>query len=113
MLAFVSPTGMITRYSLSIDFPPEQLKLAMVEAGEGNGRNGRSISSSFGAYSYDPRLEFVHTARLADHATLPDSVSVGMMLACFGSLLGRSQGCPSPRRKPTRRPWATRSLRSD
>ena len=35
MLAFVSPEGVISRYSLSIDFPPDQLKLALVEAGEG------------------------------------------------------------------------------
>ncbi|WP_231617497.1 SCO family protein [Novipirellula aureliae] len=36
MLAFVSPEGVISRYSLSIDFPPDQLKLALVEAGEGS-----------------------------------------------------------------------------
>ncbi len=35
MLAFVSPEGVITRYSLGVDFPPEQMKKALVEAGDG------------------------------------------------------------------------------
>lgn len=53
MLAFVSPTGVITRYSLSIDFPPDQLKLAIVEAGEGN--VGTMVDQFImWCYSYDP-----------------------------------------------------------
>ena len=53
MLAFVSPTGVITRYSLSIDFPPDQLKLAIVEAGEGN--VGSAVDQFIlWCYSYDP-----------------------------------------------------------
>lgn len=53
MLAFVSPTGVITRYSLSIDFPPDQLKLALVEAGEGN--VGTAVDQFIlWCYSYDP-----------------------------------------------------------
>ncbi len=36
MLAFVSPEGVITRYSLAVDFPPEQMRKALVEAGDGN-----------------------------------------------------------------------------
>lgn len=35
MLAFVSPDGVITRYSLDVAFPPDQLKLALVETSEG------------------------------------------------------------------------------
>ena len=35
MLAFLSPTGVITRYSLALDFPPNDLRKALVEAGEG------------------------------------------------------------------------------
>ncbi len=53
MLAFVSPTGVITRYSLSIDFPPEQLKLALVEAGEGTVGNAVDQFILW-CYSYDP-----------------------------------------------------------
>jgi len=35
MLAFISPEGVITRYSLDVAFPEDQMKLALVEAGEG------------------------------------------------------------------------------
>jgi protein SCO1 len=35
MLAFVSPAGVITRYSLSVDFPVNDLRKALVESGEG------------------------------------------------------------------------------
>ena len=35
MLAFVSPEGVITRYSLSVDFPVNDLRKALVEAGDG------------------------------------------------------------------------------
>lgn len=35
MLAFVSPDGVITRYSLDVAFPPDQVKMALVEASEG------------------------------------------------------------------------------
>ena len=53
MLAFVSPTGVITRYSLSLDFPPEQMKLALVEAGEGT--VGSAVDQFIlWCYSYDP-----------------------------------------------------------
>ena len=52
MLAFVSPDGVITRYSLSLDFPSDQLKLALVEAGEGTVGN---VVDQFilWCYSYD------------------------------------------------------------
>lgn len=52
MLAFVSPDGVITRYSLSLDFPADQLKLALVEAGEGTVGN---VVDQFilWCYSYD------------------------------------------------------------
>lgn len=54
MLAFVSPQGVITRYSLSIDFPPDQLKLALVEAGQGN--VGSAVDQFIlWCYSYDPQ----------------------------------------------------------
>ncbi|MEM9825786.1 MAG: SCO family protein [Planctomycetota bacterium] len=35
MLAFVSPQGKITRYSLAVDFPVNDLRKALVEAGDG------------------------------------------------------------------------------
>ena len=53
MLAFVSPDGVITRYSLQIDFPPEQLRMALVEAGEGT--VGSKVDQFImWCYSYDP-----------------------------------------------------------
>ncbi|MEO1614851.1 MAG: SCO family protein [Planctomycetota bacterium] len=53
MLAFISPDGVITRYSLAIDFPPEQMKLALVEAGNGN--VGTAVDQFImWCYSYDP-----------------------------------------------------------
>jgi protein SCO1/2 len=35
MLAFVSPDGVISRYSLDVAFPPEQLKLSLIDASNG------------------------------------------------------------------------------
>ncbi|MGV3485271.1 MAG: SCO family protein [Planctomycetaceae bacterium] len=35
MLAFVSPEGIITRYSLDVAFPPEQIKLTLLDASKG------------------------------------------------------------------------------
>ncbi len=35
MLAFVSPKGVITRYSLAVEFPPDQIKLALLDASNG------------------------------------------------------------------------------
>lgn len=35
MLAFISPKGVISRYSLDVAFPEDQMKLAIVEAGDG------------------------------------------------------------------------------
>jgi protein SCO1/2 len=53
MLAFVSPEGVITRYSLQVDFPPDQLKMALVEAGEGS--VGSPVDQFIlWCYSYDP-----------------------------------------------------------
>lgn len=53
MLAFISPEGVITRYSLQIDFPPDQLKMALVEAGEGS--VGSPVDQFIlWCYSYDP-----------------------------------------------------------
>jgi len=35
MLAFVSPDGVISRYSLDVAFPPEQIKLSLLDASSG------------------------------------------------------------------------------
>ena len=53
MLAFVSPDGVITRYSLAVNFPPDQLKLALVEAGDGQ-VGGAVDQFILWCYSFDP-----------------------------------------------------------
>ena len=97
MLAFVSPTGVITRYSLSVDFPPADLKKALVEAGEGS--VGSPVDQVLlWCFSYDPESNsYVPQAwkimRLAGAGT------VGLMLACLAPYwIGRKA---SPARKKT------------
>lgn len=53
MLAFLSPDGVITRYSLGVAFPPDQMRLALVEAGRGN-VGGIVDQFVLWCYSYDP-----------------------------------------------------------
>ncbi len=53
MLAFVSPDGVITRYSLAVAFEPEDLKKALVEAGDGT--VGSPVDQFIlWCFSYDP-----------------------------------------------------------
>ena len=53
MLAFISPDGVITRYNLGVAFPPADLKLAILEAGQGN-VGGVVDQFVLWCYSYDP-----------------------------------------------------------
>lgn len=53
MLAFLSPDGVVTRYSLGVAFPPDQMKLALVEAGDGK-VGGVVDQFILWCYSYDP-----------------------------------------------------------
>ena len=91
MLAFVSPDGVITRYSLEVTFPPDQLKLALVEAGEGT---VGSLVDQFilRCFAYDPnRNSYVPQAwkimRLGGAAT------IGLMIVDADAVLDRSQTC--------------------
>lgn len=53
MLAFVSPDGVISRYSLDVAFPPEQTKLALIDAS--NGTIGTPVDQFImWCFSYDP-----------------------------------------------------------
>lgn len=53
MLAFVSPKGVISRYSLKVEFPPDQIKLALLDAS--NGTIGSPVDQFvMWCYSYDP-----------------------------------------------------------
>jgi len=101
MLAFVSPEGVITRYSLAVDFPPSDLKKALVEAGDGT--VGSSVDQVLlWCFSYDPASNsYVPQAwkimRLAGAGT------VGLMLACLAPYwIGRKAA-----------PWRTRKVAED
>jgi protein SCO1 len=53
MLAFVSPDGVISRYSLDVGFPPEQTKLALIDAS--NSTIGSPVDQFvMWCFSYDP-----------------------------------------------------------
>lgn len=93
MLAFISPEGVITRYSLAVAFEPEDLRKAIVEAG--NGTVGTPVDQFIlWCFSYDPTSNsYVPQAwkimRLAAAGT------VGLMLACLAPYwIGRKR---SPR----------------
>lgn len=53
MLAFVSPEGVISRYSLKVDFPADQVKLALMESADG--KIGSPVDKFLmWCFSYDP-----------------------------------------------------------
>lgn len=53
MLAFISPRGVISRYSLDVSFPAEQTKLALLDAGDGT--IGSPVDQFImWCFSYDP-----------------------------------------------------------
>jgi protein SCO1/2 len=53
MLAFISPGGVISRYSLDVSFPAEQTKLALLDAGDGT--IGSPVDQFImWCFSYDP-----------------------------------------------------------
>jgi protein SCO1/2 len=93
MLAFVSPQGVITRYSLAVAFEPEDLRKAIIEAGDGT--VGTPVDQLvLWCFSYDPTSNsYVPQAwrimRLAAAGT------VALMLACLAPYwIGRKR---SPR----------------
>lgn len=99
MLAFVSPTGVITRYSLSVDFPPADLKKALVEAGEGS--VGSPVDQVLlWCFSYDPESNS-YVPQAWKMMRLAGAGTVGLMLACLAPYwIGRKA---SPARKKTGR----------
>lgn len=81
MLAFISPEGVISRYSLAVSFEPSDMRKALVEAGEG--AVGSPVDQFLLlCFSYDPSSNsYVPHAwkimRLAGFAT------ICLMLACL------------------------------
>ena len=94
MLAFVSPEGIISRYSLEVYFPPDQLRMALVEAGQG--KVGKAVDQLLlWCYTYDPdRNSYVpHAWKLM---RLGGGLTIGLMfLALLPYWRGR-RGSVSP-----------------
>lgn len=94
MLAFISPDGVITRYSLAVAFEPADLSKAIIEAGDGT--VGTAVDQLIlWCFSYDPNSNsYVPQAwrimRLAAAAT------IGLMLACLAPYWIGRKGLPQP-----------------
>ena len=81
MLAFVSPKGVISRYSLNIDFPPKQLRMALVDAGQGT--VGSKVDQFIlWCYSYDPDSNS-YTPMAFRIMKLAGATTICLMLACL------------------------------
>lgn len=81
MAVYVSPEGVITRYSLDVGFAPADMKLAIVEAGHGTVGN---VVDQFILWcsNFDPRSNsYVPQAWLL--MRLGGAVTVGLVLACL------------------------------
>lgn len=90
MLCYVSPDGVISRYSLDINFPPEQMKLALVDAG--NGTIGSKVDQFIlWCYSYDPDSNS-YTPYAWRIMRIGGAATIGLMLACLAPFwIGRKR----------------------
>ena len=95
MLAFISPEGVISRYSLSVEFPPGDMRKALVEAGEGS--VGSPVDQVLlWCFSYDPSSNS-YVPQAWKMMRLAGAGTVGLMLACLAPYwIGRKA---SPMRK--------------
>ncbi|MCM2370852.1 SCO family protein [Aporhodopirellula aestuarii] len=104
MLAFLTPEGVITRYSLGVAFPPDQMKLALVEAGQGE--VGSYIDQFVMlCYTFDPAAgSYVPEAWKI--MRLGGAITIGLLgIALLPYWLGR-KGNPLRREKPNNSPEA-------
>jgi protein SCO1/2 len=90
MLCYISPEGVISRYSLDINFPPEQMKLALVDAG--NGTVGNKVDQFIlWCYSYDPDSNS-YTPMAWRIMRVGGAATIGLMLACLAPFwIGRKK----------------------
>jgi protein SCO1/2 len=102
MLAFLSPDGVITRYSLGVAFPPDQMKLALVEAGQGE-VGGIVDQFVLWCYSYDP-AENSYVAQSWKIMRLGGAVTIFMMFLVLLPYWVGDKGNPNT---PKNRPEAT------
>lgn len=83
-LFIVSPKGKITRYLYGTDYLPFDLKMALIEAGEG--RTGPTINKMLKyCFSYDPQGR-----RYVLRATQLGATAIILAMACFLVYLGAS-----------------------
>lgn len=107
MLAFLSPQGIITRYSLEVGFEPKDLRKALIEAGEGT--VGTPVDQLvLWCFSFDPsRNSYVPQAwkimRLGGAAT------VLLMLACLAPYWFGHKRTPSSESIPPHEDESNRS----
>ena len=99
MLAFVSPEGVITRYSLGVDFPPDQMKKALIEAGDGT--VGTKVEQVLlWCFDYDESSNR-YTPVAWKLMRLGGLVTIGVVLACLTPFwIGRKR-LPPPIEKTT------------
>ncbi len=100
MLCYISPDGVISRYSLDISFPADQMKLALVDAG--NGTVGNKVDQFIlWCYSYDPDSNS-YTPYAWRIMRLGGAMTIGVMLACLAPFwIGRKR---HPQTPPTDEP---------
>ena len=94
MLAFVSPEGVITRYSLAVAFEPDDLRKALVEAGKGT--VGSAVDQFIlWCFSFDPaRNSYVPQAWKI--MRLGCALTVVVVLMCFAPYwIGRKRTPPN------------------
>lgn len=81
MLVFVSPEGVITRYSLAVAFEPEDLRKALVEAGDGT--VGSPVDQLIlWCFSYDPTSNS-YVPQAWRIMRLAGAFTIALMLACL------------------------------
>ena len=81
MLAFISPKGVITRYSLALSFEPKDLRKALIESGDGT--VGSPVDQIImWCFSYDPDSNS-YTAQAWKIMRLGGAVTIFLMLACL------------------------------
>lgn len=81
MLAFVSPKGVITRYSLALSFEPEDMRKALIESGDGT--VGTKVDQLImWCFSYDPDSNS-YTPQAWKIMRLGGAVTIFGMLACL------------------------------
>lgn len=101
MLAFVSPEGVVTRYSLAVAFEPEDLRKALVEAGDGT--VGTPVDQLIlWCFSYDPTSNS-YVPQAWRIMRLGGAATIGLMLACLAPYwIGRKSNASLDQTDPDR-----------